>query len=80
LCRLLFSGDDVQDVNQKLHPAIAADREQGQDFRASSSDDGDDCDCGGIHHWMLTALTLAADLKLTQSLLVVIKAFFMVAA
>jgi hypothetical protein len=50
LCCLLFSGDDVQDVNKKLHPAIATDRQQGQDFRASSRDDGDDSDGSGIHY------------------------------
>ena len=47
--RLLWE-NDLQSFDDQLHPGVLLDRQQGNDFRASSDHDSDGCECGGIHN------------------------------
>ena len=41
--------NNLQRLDNQLHPAVFLDGQQGDDFRACSNDDGDDCSSGGVH-------------------------------
>ena len=41
--------NNFQCLEDQLHPGVFFDRQQGNDFRTCSNDDGDDCSGGGIH-------------------------------
>ena len=55
----LFSGDHFEDGDDQLDPAIAADREEGEDFASGSGQDCDNCDGGGIHGILESCESLA---------------------
>ena len=47
--RLLFWEDDLQCLDDQLHPGVLLDRQQGDNFRTSSDHDGDSSNGSGIH-------------------------------
>lgn len=63
--------DKLQHFHQQLHPGILTDGQQGDDFTASSYNDGKRSKSGGIHDEIASTTSLLSDLQLDQALLVV---------
>ena len=69
--RLTLWENKLQHLDQQLHPGVFTDGQQGDDFTASSHQDGKCGESRGIHDGIASIASLLSDLKLDQPLLVI---------